>query len=348
MVNCWIRRVRRDLLSPWQQVLIIALLALPVMATAAPTSFADWLAGVKQQAMSQGVREVTIEQAFRGLEPDPRVLGFDKKQPEFVQTFEAYLRARVTSKKADQARQYYQENRQALKLIAAKYQVDPQYLIAFWGLESHFGGYQGKYQVIRSLATLAYDPRRSQFFTRELLAALKVLDEGHVPLADFLGGWAGAMGQNQFMPSSFLNFAQDFDGDGKKNIWDNRLDVWASIAYYLQQNRWREGESWGMQVDIAGAVDFDKLMPETVSAGCRAQRSHTRELSLVEWSALGVTPLVVKPDDGQKFAMIKPEAGATVGYLVGPNFGSILRYNCANKYAVSIGLFADMIASDPE
>jgi membrane-bound lytic murein transglycosylase B len=348
MINGWIRRLRRDLWSHWRSALMIVLLILPAVANSATTSFADWLADVKQQAMSQGVREVTIDQAFLGLEPDPRVLGFDKKQPEFVQTFEDYLRARVTSAKAEKARQYYQENRQALNLIAAKYHVDPQYLIAFWGLESHFGGYQGKYQVIRSLATLAYDPRRSQFFTGELLAALKVLDEGHVALEDFLGGWAGAMGQNQFMPSSFLNFAQDFDGDGKKNIWDNQLDVWASIAYYLQKNRWREGESWGMQVNISGPVDIDQLMPKTVAAGCRAQRDHTRALSLSEWGALGVTPLVVKPDDGQKFAMIKPEAGETVGYLVGPNFGSILRYNCANKYAVSIGLLADMIAADPE
>jgi len=327
---------------------MVALLSFSGLAAATTTEFTEWLAGIKQQAMSQGIREATIDQAFLDLEPDPRVLGFDKKQPEFVQTFEDYLHARVTTSKTETARQYYQQNSESLKLIAAKYQVDPQYLVAFWGLESNFGRYQGNYPVIRSLATLAHDPRRSKFFTRELLAALTVLDEGHVPLADFVGGWAGAMGQNQFMPSSFLNFAQDFDGDGKKNIWGNQMDVWASIAYYLQQNRWQAGGSWGMQVNISRPVDFKPLMPATVESGCRALRYHTRELSLGDWAALGITPLVAMLNAGQRFAMVVPEAGDTVGYMVGPNFGSILRYNCANKYAVSIGLLADMIVADPE
>jgi len=347
MTKPWSRREPKRSVLCWRWLPLLVLLACSRSA-AASDDFAEFLLGIKQQALSQGVRELTIDQAFRDLTPDPRVLVSDQKQPEFVQTFEAYLSARVTPSRVEKAREYFQQNRQLLKLIGAKYQVDPQYLIAFWGLESNFGRYQGKYEVVRSLATLAHDPRRSRFFTAELLAALKILDEGHVPLADFLGGWAGAMGQNQFMPSSFLNFAQDFNGDGRKNIWGDQKDVWASIAYYLQKAQWREGESWGLPVDISDSVDFEQLMPESAADGCRALRSHTRELSLSEWAELGVKPRVIKRDKQQRFALVLPEPKATVGYLVGPNFGSILRYNCANKYAVSIGLLADLIVADPE
>jgi membrane-bound lytic murein transglycosylase B len=336
------RRSRAGLLS-------VLMLFLPLLAQAAPDlEFDAWLAGVKVQALAQGVRAETVDAAFAGLELDPRVLVFDARQPEFVQTFEQYLQARVTPARVKSARQYYAQNQKVLQAIGKRYQVDPQYLIAFWGLESSFGRYQGKYQVIRSLATLAYDPRRQAFFTRELLAALQVLDEGHVPLAEFVGGWAGAMGQNQFMPSSFLNFAQDFDGDGKKNIWGNRQDVWASIAYYLSQNNWQQGESWGMQVDIARPVDFTSLMPEAVPSGCRAMRSHTIPQTLAAWAALGVTPNKITHDAGQRYPMVVAEPGESAGYLVGTNFNSILRYNCANKYAVSIGLMADAIVSSPE
>ncbi|MFT7382909.1 MAG: membrane-bound lytic murein transglycosylase B [Urechidicola sp.] len=319
---------------------------------AQPKAFALWLVDIREQAIAQGISAATVDAAFVGVEPDQRVLRADSRQPEFVQTFEQYLQGRVTPARAKAARVHYKENQALLERIAERYQIDAPYLIAFWALESNFGRLQGNFSIIRSLATLAHDQRRSAFFTRELMAALQVLDEGHVPLDEFVGGWAGAMGQNQFMPSSFLNFAQDFDGDGKKNIWSNTADVWASIAYYLSENKWQAGESWGMSVSIAEPVEFSKLMPMSVTPGCRALRHHTRPLSLVDWSAKGIVPAVEQAADprvsGRKYAMVVPQAGETVGYLVGKNFRTILSYNCANKYAVSIGLLADMIVADSD
>jgi membrane-bound lytic murein transglycosylase B len=309
--------------------------------------FDQWLVDIRAQAIAQGIRAATVDAAFAGVVPDKRVLRADSRQPEFVQTFEQYLKGRVTPKRAKAARVHYREHRELLEKVAEHYQVDAQYLIAFWALESNFGRLQGNYSIIRSLATLAHNPRRSKFFTRELMAALQVLDEGHVPLSEFVGGWAGAMGQNQFMPSSFLNFAQDFDGDGKKNIWSNTADVWASIAYYLSENKWQAGKSWGIPVDIKGSVDFTELMPASVTPGCRALRHHTRPMSLADWAAKGIAPVRDLPASAQKYAMVVPQAGEAKGYLVGPNFRTILSYNCANKYAVSIGLLADMIAADP-
>ncbi len=304
------------------------------------SGFDEWLQTTAKEARAKGIRPETIEMAFRDLEPDPRVIRFDRKQPEFVQTFDQYLEARVTPGRVRQARDYYQKEQALLQEIAAGYQVDPEFLVAFWGLESSFGRYQGKYSIIRSLATLGYDPRRSTFFTKELFKALQILDEGHVAPEEFVGGWAGAMGQNQFMPSSFLNYAADFDGDGKKNIWSSRADVWASIANYLHKNGWKKGKGWGAGVTIPEDLDIASLMPQQKSKGCRALRHHTVKKTPGEWQALGLSPdrdLIAK----QKYALLVPDKGVTSSFLVGGNFRTILSYNCANKYAVSVGLLAE-------
>ncbi|MCB1692296.1 MAG: lytic murein transglycosylase [Pseudomonadales bacterium] len=304
--------------------------------------FDTWLAGIKQQAIERGISAQTAS-VLDDIEPDPRVLGFDRKQPEFVQTFEQYLTARVTDARIKTAREQFRQHRALLSSIGDKYGVDPQFIVAFWGLESSFGRYQGKYSVVRSLATLAYDPRRTTFFTKELFAALRILDEGHVTPDAFTGGWAGAMGQNQFLPSSFLRYAQDFDGDGKKNIWNDEADVWASIANYLSQNGWKKHAGWGTRVQVPASFDFDAVMPEKVASGCTALKEHTRKMPAAKWKALGVR---FDPDglNSSAYALVVPDDGETVTYLVGGNFRSILSYNCANKYAVSIGLLADLVA----
>ncbi|MFT7245524.1 MAG: membrane-bound lytic murein transglycosylase B [Candidatus Azotimanducaceae bacterium] len=303
--------------------------------------FQQWLAGIQAQARVAGVSESTIA-LLNDLEPDPRVLKFDSRQPEFTQTFEEYLASRVTQYRIDTAKKYYVEHRDVLERIAADYEVDASYLVAFWGVESNFGTYQGKYSIIRSLATLGHDERRSAFFTKELMTALTILDEGHIEADKFVGGWAGAMGQNQFMPSSFLNYAEDYDNDGQKNIWSNTSDVWASIANYLKKNRWRQNSSWGVAVTLTAPIDFEALRPAKVRAGCRAYRHHTKVLSVADWQAKGVK--VPEGVEG-KFSMVIPEPDETKAYFVGPNFGGILAYNCANKYAVSVGLLADQIES---
>lgn len=329
--------------------LLMVLITSSIAQGAAPEidkdEFNAWLVELQAEAASRGFSPSTLE-ALTTIEPDPRVLGFDRKQPEFVQTFEQYLEKRVTAYRINKGREYYQDNKVLLEKIAADYDIDAQYLVAFWGLESNFGQYQGKYSIVRSLATLAYDPRRSTFFRKELFNALQILDEGHISADKFVGGWAGAMGQNQFMPSSFLNYAQDYDGDGRKNIWQNNADVWASIANYLAKNRWKEGQTWGAKVNLAGATaDFVSLKQAKPPSGCRAYRHHTEKLSHADWQKHGIQ---VPTDAGlpDPIAMVIPEAGEKNGYLVGPNFSRILSYNCANKYAVSVGLLADEIAAD--
>ncbi len=320
-------------------------------ADAAPVSFADWLQELREEALSMGISPQILDVTLTGLEPDPRVLGFDRNQPEFTQTFEEYLTARVSDERVRRGRELYEENRVQLRQIADRYGVEPRYLLAFWGLESSFGLYQGKYSVIRSLATLAYDPRRSAFFRNELLNALMILQEGHVAPDDLLGGWAGAMGQNQFIPSSFMRYAQDFDGDGHKDIWSNTLDVWASIAFYLNQNGWVDGQEWGLAVALPdGFVEqLPKLMPTEVSPRCLALKYHTRKLDISEWAKLGVTRAdgSALPDQPILSALIVPEQTSgtkpDLTYLVFPNFRAILSYNCANKYAVSVGLMADLL-----
>jgi membrane-bound lytic murein transglycosylase B len=324
-------------------LLAFSVLFLVTVASADQKPFEAWKQDIKGQALKRGISRQTVS-VLDGVEPDPRVLEFDRRQPEFVQTFEEYLTARVSDDRIALGRQMFREYHNILKAVSDKYDVDPQYLVAFWGLESSFGRYQGNYSVVRSLATLAHDQRRSAFFTSELFAALQILDEGHISPGEFLGGWAGAMGQNQFLPSSFLRYAQDFDGDGRKNIWDEQRDVLASIANYLATNGWARGAGWGTRVTIPVELDAGLLKPDKVPSGCRALRNHTKRLPIAQWRALGVTGDFDDLEPGT-YALVIPEQAETTTYLVGGNFRTILHYNCANKYAVSVGLMADLIES---
>ena len=257
-----------------------------------------------------------------------------------MQTFEEYLTARVTNFRKNEGRRLFKLHQPLLDEVAGLYDVDPEYIVAFWGLETSFGRYQGKYNIIRSLATLGHDQRRAAFFTAELLKALQILDEQHVSPEAFVGAWAGAMGQSQFMPSSFLRFAVDHDGDGRKDIWSNKADVFASIANYLNKAGWKKGAGWGGPASF-NTLDFASLKPLEVDPSCRALKRHSRKMSIVSWKELGVVPLVQLAD--QTYALISPEAGASSGYLVGGNYRAILNYNCADKYAVSVGLMSEAI-----
>ena len=325
-------------------IMWLALVAFP-FGGLADEGFDEYLKQVREQAMTEGVSALTIDQAFAGLTPDERVIGFDRRQPEFVQTFEEYLQARVSAFRISEGRRLLTEHRALLERVSAGYGVEPEYIVAFWGLETSFGRHQGNYSIIRSLATLGYDPRRSAFFTSELVRALHILDEGHVESADFVGAWAGAMGQCQFMPGSFLDFAQDFDGDGRKDIWQSKADVFASIAAYLQAAGWTAGRGWGAPISLPASIEPQSLVPETWDTSCRALKYHTRELSLTEWRDRGVVP--TGNIAAGRYALLLPESGEQTSYLVGGNFRAILKYNCANKYAVSVGLLADLLAMDP-
>ncbi len=302
--------------------------------------FDDYLDDVRQSAIDNGISPGTVAAAFENLTPDERVIGFDRRQPEFVQTFEEYLEARVSDFRKQEARRLYREHEGLLLDIEREFQVDAAFIVAFWGLETSFGRYQGKYSIIRSLATLGHDQRRSAFFTRELLQALKILDEQHVSPEQFVGAWAGAMGQPQFMPSSFLAYAVDWDGDGRKDIWASQGDVFASIANYLNQAGWRPGAGWG-QVTRRVSGDWRDVVEPEPDPRCRALRYHTKKLSVDYWAAAGFD--VSRLNARQTYALVLPEATDSNSYLVGGNFRAILSYNCANKYAVSVGLLADHI-----
>jgi len=332
--------------SPPTLVLLMCLLIVcPSPNASAEVPFDEWLEELEKEALARGIRQTTIEAALSDIEPDARVIGFDRHQPEFVQTFEEYLTVRVSRQRVEEGIRLMRKHKASLNRIGDHYGVDPRYLISFWGLESSYGKHQGTYQVIRSLATLAYDPRRSSFFRAELFNALQILDEGHIEADRMLGGWAGAMGQNQFLPSSFLNYAEDFAGDGHKDIWNDPVDVWASIANYLHKNGWHKDQSWGMKVQLPEDFEFVGLTPDKTPGGCRALRHHTRKMALATWQQLGVRNEngADLPQADFTAALIVAESSQDFTYMAFPNFRTILSYNCANKYAVSVGMMVDLL-----
>ena len=319
------------------------ILILMICPEALGQKFSEYLEDVRLLAIKSGISGVTVDIAFDNLTPDQRVIGFDRRQPEFVQTMRDYLEARVSEFRKREARRLFREHAVLLSEIENEYEVDAAYIVAFWGLETSFGRYQGNYHVIRSLATLGHDPRRSAFFTNELIQALKILDEQHIAPAQLLGGWAGAMGQAQFMPSSFRKYAVDQDGDSRKDIWHSEADVFASIANYLHQMGWRLGHGWGKAMDRVSR-DWSKLIEPEPDSRCRALRYHTQKFSTSYWADAGfdVASLNAELD----YSLVLPQPVDTKNYLVGGNFRAILSYNCANKYAVSVGVLADHILHD--
>ena len=200
--------------------------------------FSEWLEGLRQEARAKGISEAILHEALDDLHPIPRVIELDRRQPEFTQSFWRYLDARVTEGRIERGRMLLELHAELLDSIEKQYGVQPRFLVAFWGLETNFGDYLGSFPVIGSLATLAHDPRRSDFFRSELLAALSILDDGHITAKEMFGSWAGAMGQPQFMPSTFVRFAVDADDDGRRDIWHSLPDVFASAANFLSESGW--------------------------------------------------------------------------------------------------------------
>ena len=237
--------------------------------------FASWLAGLRQDALAQGISGATLDRAFAGVAPIARVLELDRRQPETTLTFDEYIARVVTPQRRETGRERLDENRALLIEVARRYGVQPRFIVALWGIETDFGRLIGSYPEIAALATLAYDGRRAAFFRRELMNALVIIDRTHIDPSAMLGSWAGAMGQSQFMPSSFLRYAVSYRGDGAPDIWRRRDDVFASIANYLAQSGWRGDENWGRRVSLPARFD-DAL------AGLETRRR------LPEWAALGV------------------------------------------------------------
>ncbi len=241
--------------------LLVAGLSFPVTARAA-AAWRVFLVGVARDARGQGVPDRVIHAAFQSLAPDPRVIARDQAQPEFVLTWPEYRARMLPASRIPAAQRAWRQSRSVLTTVAAVYGVDPRVILAIWGIESNFGTNRGKFKVIRSLATLAYDGRRSAYFRGELIAALKILAAGYATRSMMVGGWAGAMGQPQFMPSVYLQSAVDFDGDGKRDIWHSQPDTLASIAHYLAQRGWQKNQPCVAPMVVPAAPGARLLQPK--------------------------------------------------------------------------------------
>ena len=327
---------------------LLLALALVSQAAAPPAvrlEFPAFLAQLKEQALATGVSAATVEAALTGLEPLEVVVERDRTQAEIVLTVDQYIERRLTRRFVRTAREQAAAQRKLLTQVSQKYGPPSSLLVAVWGMESNFGRFTGTRPTIQALATLAWDGRRGAFFTSELMAALQIIDKGYIGLDEMKGSWAGAMGQPQFMPSSYLAHAQDFDGDGRRDIWKGQPDVFASIANYMKAYGWVDGQTWGREVTLP-AGGAAKLV-ETVGlrpSGCRASRELTVPVPLKQWQQLGVRTVTgtALPRVDRAASLLR--AGKK-SYLVYSNYDTLLGYNCAHAYALAVGLLSDRIGS---
>lgn len=294
-------------------------------------TFSQWRDDFRSRALASGIQPRVFDEAFRGIEPDPAVLRADQSQPEFTRPIWEYLDGALSTQRQATGRVMLNRHAATLQQIEARYGVDRHILVAIWGLESNFGSNMGDRSVIRSLATLAHQGRRSEFAQTQLLAALEILQRGDTTAADMTGSWAGAMGQTQFIPTTYNEHAVDFDGNGKRDIWHTEADALASAANYLRASNWQSGAPWGQEVRLPASFDYtlaDMSIRKT----------------LAEWSALGVQDargrrLINHLQD--QASLILPAGHRGPAFLVMNNFRSILKYNNSTSYALAISLLAE-------
>lgn len=311
---------------------VAGLAAAPAFANAEPGGFATWLSGLRAEAEAKGIKAETLDAALKGLSPIPRVIELDRRQPEFTLTFDQYMARVVPAKRIAKARKKYRENKALLEKIGAKFGVQPRFIVAFWGIETDFGRVDGGFHVVQALATLAYDGRRSKYFRKELLNALTILDQGHIDADNMMGSWAGAMGQFQFMPSSFLNFAYDYDGDGRRDIWRNQGDAFASAANYLAKSGWRDDQTWGRPVKLPKGFDAALVDLKTVK-------------HISEWQKLGVRRADGRdlPKRDLRASIVMADEKEGPAFMVYDNYRVTLKWNRSLFFAVAVGTLAERI-----
>lgn len=294
------------------------------------------VADLAQTAQRSGIDQSLVTRVVDSLAPVERVIELDRSQPEFLQTFADYLATRVTESRVEKGRQLLARNAEFLDSVLEEYGVPPRYLVAFWGLETNFGGYMGKVSTLNALATLACDTRRSEFFAGEFVSALKLMERDDLQPEQLQGSWAGAVGHTQFMPSSYLRYAVDGDGDGKVNLWDSEQDALASGANLLRGVGWQPGLRWGRPVILPDDFPYEL-------AGLSEVRS------LNEWSDLGVMRADGNPVPGLDLSasLLLPSGHLGPAFLVYDNFRVIMRWNQSQLYALSVGLLADRLAGAP-
>jgi membrane-bound lytic murein transglycosylase B len=322
------------------RVLLLGVLVWATAACAAPAStvrpqgFETWLEALRREALSQEISAATLDAALTDAGLIPRVVELDRRQPEFTLTFEEYLSRTVSLPRVLIGRQQLVDNQKLLEGIGREYGVQPRFIVALWGVETDYGRLTGGFPVVNALVTLAYDGRRSEFFRGELLNALRILDQQHIPVQDMTGSWAGAMGQVQFMPSSFLQFAVDYDGDGRRDIWNSRADALASAANYLARSGWNGDQTWGRTVQLPSDFDTALIGKQTVKP-------------LSDWQALGVR----RADGGDlpgrdlPASLVQPGGPEGPTYAVYPNYQALLKWNRSDYFATAVGTLADRIGA---
>ncbi len=309
--------------------IILKILIIYPLKTYSHDSFNVFVKNIAGEAYKKGISKKTIERFNSEVKFIPRVIELDRSQPEFRLSLKEYLNKVVTPLRIKKANQKYLENKKLLKIISSHYGVQPRFLVALWGIETDFGRLTGGFSVISSLTSLAYDGRRHNYFKKELFNALKIINEGHISFKNMTGSWAGAMGQCQFMPSSFLNYAEDWDKDGHKNIWSSKPDVFASSANYLNNVGWSKKFTWGRKVYLGNSKNY----------------KHKKYLLLKEWSSKGILTENKKklPQINLKARLIIPDNYGNYGYLVYKNFESLLHWNRSNYFAIAVGKLSNSI-----
>ncbi len=296
-------------------------------ALAEQPSFEAWRESFRREALAAGISQGVFDRAFAGITPDPSVVAADRSQPEFSRPIWQYLDGALSKTRVSGGKRLLDEHARTLDSIEARYGVDRHALVAIWGLESSFGQIQGDKSVIRSLATLAHEGRRPGFAKDQLLAALQILAHGDVPPEQLRGSWAGAMGQTQFIPTTYNTHAVDFDGDGRRDIWNSPADALASAAHYLQASGWKAGEPWGFEVSLPDGFDY-----ALADAGIRK--------SLGEWRRAGLAGIPSGNDDAMA-SLLLPAGYRGPAFIILDNFRAILRYNNSSSYALAIGLLSE-------
>jgi len=314
--------------------LLLTLFGLATIPTGAnATDFKSWLNSFRMEALEKGISKETLDRSLNGINPIPRVIELDRRQPEFTLTFNQYMKRVVNATRIKKARKLYDSNKVLLTKVAKKYNVQPRFIVALWGIESDFGRLTGGFKIVPALATLAHDGRRSAFFRSQLLKALTIIDQGHISAENMQGSWAGAMGQVQFMPSSFLAYAVDFDGDGRKNLWGSLDDVFGSAANYLAKSGWKGDETWGRKVTLP--ADFDTSLIN--------YKKIRRPIKF--WQDAGVRKSDASdlPNVNMRASLVKP--GKTEGdtFLIYQNYRTILKWNRSHYFALAVGHLADAI-----
>ena len=302
-------------------------------ATTSNAAFARWIDRFRGRARAAGIRDSVFNASFQGVRYNTSVVRRDRNQSEFTSQIWDYLDSAASSSRVRNGRDALRENRRVLAEIEAKYGVEAEVVTAVWGLESSYGSFRGNLPIIESLATLAFDGRRGRFFEKQLIAALKIIQSGDVRPSDMRGSWAGAMGHTQFIPTSYLAYAVDFRGDGRRDIWsDDPTDALASTAAYLKNFGWTKGQPWGVEVRLPRGFDYRQT-------GEKIKKSPT------QWAAMGVRDVngARVPNHGRA-SILLPAGAQGVAFMIFDNFHVIERYNTADAYVIGVGLLSDRIS----